>query len=71
MLTGKIKFYDPRKGFGFLARDDGGEDVFVGAFALDSSNVRDDPVEGERFAFSLRRDLKGRPAAGNLRRLDA
>ncbi|MFO7252473.1 MAG: cold shock domain-containing protein, partial [Actinomycetes bacterium] len=28
MPTGKVKWYDPEKGFGFLTRDDGGE-VFV------------------------------------------
>jgi len=33
MPTGKVKWYDAGKGFGFLSQDDGG-DVYVGAAAL-------------------------------------
>ncbi len=34
MPIGKVRYYDPEKGFGFLTRDEGGEDVFVRASAL-------------------------------------
>jgi CspA family cold shock protein len=34
MPTGRVRYYDVEKGFGFLSKDDGGEDVFVRAAAL-------------------------------------
>ncbi len=34
MPTGRVRYYDAEKGFGFLSKDDGGEDVFVRAAAL-------------------------------------
>lgn len=34
MPTGKVRYYDAEKGFGFLSKDGGGDDVFVRASAL-------------------------------------
>ena len=34
MPVGKVRYYDTEKGFGFLSKDDGGEDVYVRAAAL-------------------------------------
>jgi CspA family cold shock protein len=34
MPIGRVRYYDAEKGFGFLTRDDGGEDVFVRSTAL-------------------------------------
>lgn len=36
MPVGKVRYYDAEKGFGFLTKDDGGEDVYVRASALPS-----------------------------------
>jgi CspA family cold shock protein len=34
MPTGRVRYYDVEKGFGFLSKDEGGEDVYVRASAL-------------------------------------
>ena len=59
MPTGKVKWYDSEKGFGFLARDDGGE-VFVHSSALPSGTVSLRP--GQRVEFGVAEGRKGAQA---------
>ena len=59
MPTGKVKWYDTEKGFGFLARDDGGE-VFVHSSALPAGTTS--LGKGQRVEFGIVEGRKGAQA---------
>ena len=61
---GIVKFFNPQKGFGFIVRDDGGEDVFVHISAVEQAGLSG-LGEGQKLAFSLV-DRGGRISATNL-----
>ena len=67
MPTGKVKFYDREKGFGFVARDDGG-DVFVPKAALPDGV--EELTAGMRLEFGVAAGKKGEQAL-SVRILDA
>ena len=59
MPTGKVKWYDADKGFGFLTRDDGGE-VFVHSTALVTTGTALRP--GQRVEFGVAEGRRGAQA---------
>jgi cold shock protein len=62
--TGKVKFFNLEKGFGFIAPDDGGDDIFVHVTGLAGDPIRDeDAVE-----FEIGEGKKG-PTAVNVRKI--
>ena len=65
-MTGKVKFFDSVKGFGFITPDEGGEDVFVHQTAIFSQGFRS-LAEGEEVEFEVGEDTsKGKKFATNV-----
>ena len=50
--NGTVKFFNPAKGFGFVARDDGGEDVFVHISAVEQAGLQG-LASGQPLGFTL------------------
>mgnify|MGYP001577010150 CR=1 FL=1 len=65
MTTGKVKWFNPEKGYGFIVRDDGEKDVFVHYSAIQGAGYRS-LEEGQRVEFDVTQGAKG-PQASNLR----
>ncbi len=65
MAIGTVKFYNSAKGFGFIAPEGGGKDVFVHASAIEMAGMRE-LAEGQRVSFDIQPDAKG-AKAGNLK----
>ncbi|KAF0182467.1 MAG: cold-shock protein [Hyphomonadaceae bacterium] len=67
MSTGVVKWFNPDKGFGFIAPDGGGADVFVHISAVERSGLTS-LREGQAVSFEVQTDpRKGKPAAVNLK----
>lgn len=66
MDTGTVKFYNTQKGFGFIAPDNGGKDVFVHATALERAGMQ--PLsEGQKVSFDTAEDQRsGKIAVNNI-----
>ena len=62
MNTGKVKFFNDTKGFGFINPDDGGKDVFVHV-----SGLVDEIRDGDDVTYELKEGPKGLNAV-NVRR---
>ena len=65
MPTGKVKWFNKTKGFGFIAPDEGGKDVFVHISALERSGI-DNLVDDQKVSFEMSSGRDGREAADNI-----
>ncbi len=62
MTIGTVKFFNTAKGFGFIAPEDGGKDVFVHANAVEAEGLRS-LNEGQKVSFDVQPDARGSKAA--------
>ena len=66
MVSGKVKFYNGQKGFGFIQPDDGAKDVFVHATALERAGISG-LSEGQAVNFDTQTDQRsGKVAVGKI-----
>ncbi len=65
MASGKVKWYNPTKGYGFIQPDEGGKDVFVHATALEAAGIRS-LDDGQPVSYELKEE-RGRTSAANLK----
>jgi CspA family cold shock protein len=65
MATGKVKWFNATKGFGFIEPDAGGKDVFVHISAVERSGM-DELREGQKVSFDVTTE-RGKSAATNLK----
>jgi CspA family cold shock protein len=65
-MTGKVKFYNGERGYGFIKPDDGGRDIFVHVTAVERAGLRS-LMEGQHISFDVELDKRGKgPKAVNL-----
>jgi len=67
--TGKVKWFDPGRGYGFISRDDGEGEIFVHRSAIQGEGLPS-LNEGDRVEFEVVQGQKG-PAAENVTKLTA
>ena len=66
MPIGTVKFFNESKGYGFIAPEGGGADVFVHISSVERSGMNT-LRENQRVSYELEQDRRGKMAAVNLR----
>ena len=69
MTTGKVKFFNATRGFGFIEPEDGSKDAFVHISAVERAGLTD-LAEGQRVEYELQPGRDGKSSAENLKLLD-
>jgi len=68
MATGTVKWFNTTKGFGFIAPDDGGKDVFVHISAVERAGLKG-LNDNQKISYELQEGRDGRSSASDLRLL--
>jgi cold shock protein len=66
MATGKVKWFNSQKGYGFIQPISGGADVFVHVTAVERAGM-DGLQEGQTLSYDLEQGQRGRVSAVNLK----
>ena len=67
MSTGTVKWFNAQKGFGFIAPEGGGQDVFVHISAVERAGLGG-LNEGQKVSYEIVKDRKtGKSSADNLK----
>ncbi len=69
MATGIVKWFNTTKGFGFIAPDDGGNDVFVHISAVEAAGMTG-LADNQKISYDMIEGRDGRSSAGDLKLLD-
>lgn len=64
MATGKVKWFDAKKGFGFITPDEGGKDAFLHVSALRAANISS-VTDGQAVSYELT-EQRGKQAASEI-----
>ena len=67
MSNGKIKWFNPTKGYGFIENDTGGKDIFLHVSALEQAGI-DTLEEGEAISFEIGEN-RGKENAINITKI--
>ena len=68
MANGKIKWFNPNKGYGFIEPEDGDKDVFIHISALEKAGIKF-LNENQKISYEVNQS-KGKLSAGNIKLLD-
>ena len=65
--TGKIKWFNPKKGYGFVDQDDDDKDMFIHITALQQANISG-LNEGDKISYDVEEE-NGKASAVNIKQL--
>ena len=68
-ISGVVKWFNSRKGFGFIVPDDGSDDAFVHISAVEQAGLSG-LNEGQKVEFELQPGRNGKSSAENLKLVD-